>query len=141
MFVRIYKKYGKDAVKTVKENPYRLAKDIRGIGFKSADTIAQNIGIEPTSPHRPRKSHSMGGEEAQSHPCRKSAGSCGNGSEVKGDGHYRRSWRRQDDDRESHPHYSSCQGRQHDALCAYRTRREATFRVVLHGSQDYSPTP
>lgn len=50
--VRIYKKYGKDAVKTVKENPYRLAKDIRGIGFKSADTIAQNIGIEPTSPIR-----------------------------------------------------------------------------------------
>lgn len=52
--VRIYKMYGKDAVHKVKENPYRLAKDIRGIGFKSADTIAMNIGIEPTSPIRAR---------------------------------------------------------------------------------------
>lgn len=52
--VRIFKQYGQDAVKVVKENPYRLAKDIRGIGFKSADTIAQNIGIEPTSPIRAR---------------------------------------------------------------------------------------
>lgn len=50
--VRIYKTYGKDAVKLVKENPYRLAQDIRGIGFKSADTIAQNIGIDPQSPIR-----------------------------------------------------------------------------------------
>ena len=50
--VRIFKTYGKDAVRIVRENPYRLAKDIRGIGFKSADTIAQKIGIEPTSPIR-----------------------------------------------------------------------------------------
>lgn len=52
--VRIYKTYGQNAVKMVQENPYRLAKDIRGIGFKSADTIAQNIGIAPTSPIRAR---------------------------------------------------------------------------------------
>lgn len=52
--VRIFKTYGQDAVEIVKENPYRLAKDIRGIGFKSADTIAQNIGIAPTSPIRAR---------------------------------------------------------------------------------------
>lgn len=52
--VRIFKKYGKDAVKIVSENPYRLAKDIRGIGFKSADIIAQNIGIPPESPIRAR---------------------------------------------------------------------------------------
>ena len=52
--VRIFKTYGQDAVKVVKENPYRLAKDIRGIGFRSADTIAQNIGIDPTSPIRAR---------------------------------------------------------------------------------------
>lgn len=52
--VRIYKTYGQDAVKMVQENPYRLAKDIRGIGFKSADTIARNIGISPTSPIRAR---------------------------------------------------------------------------------------
>lgn len=70
--VRIYKKYGKDAVKTVKDNPYRLAKDIRGIGFKSADTIAQNIGIEPTSPIRAQAGVAFALSEAsgnQGHCC------------------------------------------------------------------------
>jgi len=38
--VRIFKTYGADAVPLVKENPYRLARDIRGIGFKTADAIA-----------------------------------------------------------------------------------------------------
>lgn len=52
--VRIFKTYGKDAVRTVSENPYRLARDIRGIGFKSADTIAQKLGISPLSPLRAR---------------------------------------------------------------------------------------
>ena len=52
--VRIYKTYGRDAVKIVQENPYRLAKDIRGIGFRSADIIAKNVGIEPDSPIRAR---------------------------------------------------------------------------------------
>lgn len=50
--VRIFKAYGQKAIDVVKENPYRLAKDIRGIGFKSADTIAQNIGIPTDSPIR-----------------------------------------------------------------------------------------
>ncbi len=52
--VRIYKTYGENSVEMVKENPYRLAQDIRGIGFKSADTIAQNIGIDPKSLIRAR---------------------------------------------------------------------------------------
>jgi exodeoxyribonuclease V alpha subunit len=43
--VRIFKTYGADAVARVTENPYRLALDIHGIGFKTADTIAQNLGI------------------------------------------------------------------------------------------------
>jgi exodeoxyribonuclease V alpha subunit len=38
--VRIYKTYGADAVQVMSENPYRLARDIRGIGFKTADAIA-----------------------------------------------------------------------------------------------------
>ncbi len=50
--VRIYKTYGQDAIATVQANPYRLAKDIRGIGFKSADQIAAHLGIEPTAPMR-----------------------------------------------------------------------------------------
>jgi exodeoxyribonuclease V alpha subunit len=42
---RIYKTYGDSAVETVRNNPYALAKDIHGIGFKSADTVAQTLGI------------------------------------------------------------------------------------------------
>ncbi|AUW92537.1 hypothetical protein BXT84_00005 [Sulfobacillus thermotolerans] len=41
--VRIFKTYGDDAIATVQENPYRLARDIRGIGFKSADRIAEHL--------------------------------------------------------------------------------------------------
>lgn len=47
--VRIYKTYGENAVELVQENPYRLAHDIRGIGFKTADQLAQKLGIEPHS--------------------------------------------------------------------------------------------
>jgi len=50
--VRIFKTYGPDAIEVVQENPYRLAQDIRGIGFLSADTIAQKIGIAKDSPLR-----------------------------------------------------------------------------------------
>ncbi len=42
---RIYKRYGAEAIAVVQANPYRLALDIWGIGFKSADAIAQNLGI------------------------------------------------------------------------------------------------
>ena len=44
--VRIFKTYGADAIALLKENPYRLARDIRGIGFVSADRIAARLGIE-----------------------------------------------------------------------------------------------
>jgi exodeoxyribonuclease V alpha subunit len=47
--VRIYKTYGADAVQLISENPYRLARDIRGIGFKTADHIAAKLGIEKTA--------------------------------------------------------------------------------------------
>lgn len=50
--IRIYKKYGKDTINIISENPYRLAEDIFGIGFKTADKIAQNMGISLESPHR-----------------------------------------------------------------------------------------
>jgi exodeoxyribonuclease V alpha subunit len=49
---RIYRAYGQDSVAIVKENPYRLAQNIRGIGFKTADRIAQDIGIAFDSPYR-----------------------------------------------------------------------------------------
>lgn len=52
--VRIYKTYGTDAVQVMTENPYRLARDIRGIGFKTADAIAMKLGIEKTAMIRVR---------------------------------------------------------------------------------------
>ncbi|MBT3595413.1 MAG: ATP-dependent RecD-like DNA helicase [Verrucomicrobia bacterium] len=50
--VRIYKTYGEEAIEKVQNNPYILARDIRGIGFKSADHIAQKLGIPEDSLHR-----------------------------------------------------------------------------------------
>src|SRR6476620_6597261 len=47
--VRIYKTYGADAVQLISENPYRLARDICGIGFRTADQIAAKLGIEKTA--------------------------------------------------------------------------------------------
>ena len=43
---KIYKTYGSESIAIVKENPYRLADDIWGIGFKTADSIAQKMGID-----------------------------------------------------------------------------------------------
>lgn len=43
--IKIYKKYGQNSIAAVQENPYRLAEEIWGIGFKVADQIAQNVGI------------------------------------------------------------------------------------------------
>ena len=52
--VRIFKTYGADAIQVMTENPYRLARDIRGIGFKTADAIAMKLGIEKTAMMRVR---------------------------------------------------------------------------------------
>ena len=43
---KIYKQYGAESIETVQENPYRLADDIWGIGFRTADTIAEKLGFE-----------------------------------------------------------------------------------------------
>lgn len=52
--VRIYRTYGQEAIAKIKENPYRLADDIRGIGFKTADELAGKRGIDKNSPFRAR---------------------------------------------------------------------------------------
>src|SRR6187200_2283025 len=62
--VRIYKTYGADAVQVMTENPYRLARDIRGIGFKTADAIAMKLGIEKTAMIRVRAGISFALTEA-----------------------------------------------------------------------------
>jgi len=46
---KIYKQYGNQSIEIVKDNPYRLARDIYGIGFITADKIAQNLGIDRNS--------------------------------------------------------------------------------------------
>ncbi|MFC7528250.1 ATP-dependent RecD-like DNA helicase [Actinoplanes sp. GCM10030250] len=50
--VRIFKKYGDSSISVVKNSPYTLAADVWGIGFKTADTIAQAVGIPHDSPER-----------------------------------------------------------------------------------------
>jgi exodeoxyribonuclease V alpha subunit len=52
--VRIFKTYGNLAIQTVQENPYTLAKEIHGIGFATADQIAQSVGIPKDSQNRAR---------------------------------------------------------------------------------------
>ncbi len=52
--VRIFKTYGPEAIAIISENPYRLAADIRGIGFLTADRIASTLGIEKTAMVRAR---------------------------------------------------------------------------------------
>lgn len=51
-FRRVTALYGTDAANVVKENPYRLASDIKGIGFQLADRIAEKTGIGPADPRR-----------------------------------------------------------------------------------------
>ena len=52
--VRIFKTYGADAVQVMADNPYRLVRDIRGIGFKTADAIAMRLGIDKAAMIRVR---------------------------------------------------------------------------------------
>lgn len=67
--VKIFKTYGNDAIKILKDNPYQLSKDIYGIGFFSADRIALSMGIEKDSPKRMRAaiSHVLAASRDQGH--------------------------------------------------------------------------
>jgi len=50
--MRLYRRYGSDTIKQVQENPYRMAEDIFGIGFKTADKIARQLGLPEDAPER-----------------------------------------------------------------------------------------
>src|SRR5712692_7344932 len=52
--LRIYKTYGDQAIELVRANPYRLATDIWGVGFQTADQLAERLGIDRASPMRAR---------------------------------------------------------------------------------------
>jgi exodeoxyribonuclease V alpha subunit len=62
--VRIFKTYGVNSITVMTDNPYRLARDIRGIGFKTADAIGQRLGIEKTAIVRVRAGISYALSEA-----------------------------------------------------------------------------
>ena len=49
---KIYKKYGSEAVNIIRNDPFRITKDIPGIGFIIADTVAQNMGVSKNEPNR-----------------------------------------------------------------------------------------
>lgn len=49
---KVFKTYGEKSISQVKTNPYQLARDIRGIGFKTADAIAQKLGMPKNGPER-----------------------------------------------------------------------------------------
>lgn len=70
---KIYKTYGEGCIEVVKENPYALARDMIGIGFKSADKVAEKMGIEKNSPKRIDAGiefilHSLSGEGHVAYP-------------------------------------------------------------------------
>ncbi len=50
--MRLYRRYGPDTINQVQENPYRMAEDIFGIGFKTADKIARQLGLPENAPER-----------------------------------------------------------------------------------------
>lgn len=66
---RIQKHFGPDAVRLIKENPYRLAREIRGIGFVTADNLALSLGIERDSIERIRAGavHALTEASSQGH--------------------------------------------------------------------------
>jgi len=66
---RIYKHYGDNAARIVQEAPYRLAMDVRGIGFKTADRIAKSLGIAGDHPDRVQAGvlHELNGLADQGH--------------------------------------------------------------------------
>lgn len=67
--VRIYRTYGQESIARIKENPYQLAEDIRGIGFKTADELAAKLGIDKNSPFRAKAAvqHTLQELAAQGH--------------------------------------------------------------------------
>ncbi len=69
--VKIYQKYGQRTYQVMQENPYRLSEDIAGVGFKTADEIAERIGIHTNSDYRIRSGllYVLQQASAEGHTC------------------------------------------------------------------------
>ena len=63
---RIYRRFGNEAKTILKNDPYRVARDIKGIGFKTADQIARNMGLQNDNPRRLEAGLIFALEEAES---------------------------------------------------------------------------
>lgn len=83
---RIYKTYGEESQAVLKENPYRLAQDIRGIGFKTADDIAYQLGVAEDAPERIRAGllHVLETAAGGGHCCLPEASVCEKARELLG---------------------------------------------------------
>ncbi len=66
---RVYARYREHTVQRVRDNPYRLAVDIGGVGFRTADAVAKGLGLEADSPHRIRAGllHTLSGASDSGH--------------------------------------------------------------------------
>lgn len=66
---RIVDRYGRRAIQVVREEPYRLAEEIRGIGFRTADSIARELGVSLDDPHRAEAAllHLLAAAESDGH--------------------------------------------------------------------------
>ena len=62
---KIYNKYGDDSISVLRENPYRMADDLWGVGFRTADNMALNLGLEKDAPFRIRSGIKFALEEAR----------------------------------------------------------------------------
>ena len=69
--VKIYQRYGQEIYRMIKENPYRLADDIAGVGFRTADEIAKRVGIREDSDFRIRSGilYTLLNASAEGHTC------------------------------------------------------------------------
>ncbi len=50
--IKVFKQYGAESLQVVQNDPYRLARDIYGVGFKTADKLAQSLGLPVNHPSR-----------------------------------------------------------------------------------------
>ncbi len=84
--VKIFKTYGDESIQVVTHDPYRLAKDVWGIGFKTADRIARNLGVPHDAPMRLRAGllHVLGEASDQGHMTQPRAQLISSGAEILG---------------------------------------------------------
>lgn len=84
--VKIFKKYGQASIDVVSRNPYRLATEIRGVGFRSADKIAGSLGIDMRSPLRAEAGilYALDTLQAEGHVCYPKAELVGKARELLG---------------------------------------------------------